>query len=112
MGRQGIDQVAEQQTVIHLDESLVRAERIGYRKLGKGIDNDGGGSLIAIKKTGKISAFGTSAAEEQLVGEQLLFAIKDRLSSEKDVLQFRVRHGSSLRFLMDFQLGLKVTSKS
>ena len=92
----GCDQVAEQQALVDLDEGLVIAERIGEREFGECIRDDGCRRLIAVDETGEITVFGASAAKKQLIREQLLAAVEDRLAAKENFRRVGVGHGCSL----------------
>ena len=87
------DQFAGKQALVDLDESLVGPQRTGHREFGKSIGNDRGGRLVAIDETGEIAGFCGVVAEQQLIGEQLLVAIENRLTTQKDFLLRVVWHG-------------------
>ena len=94
--RQRVDQIAEEQTLIDLDEPLVWPERVGHRKLGEGVRDDHRRCLVAIDKAGEVAILGLAAAEQKFVGEELLFAVENRLAAEENLLQNGVGHGIHL----------------
>ena len=81
VGRQQLGQIREQEVGVAVDEALVRPQRLVDAELAEGMGNHAGRRGQVVAYVGRI---GCAVAEQELIGKELLPAIKDRLAAEKN----------------------------
>ena len=89
--RQQLDHVAEQEIAVDVDETPVRSQRVSHRQLRSVGDHRRRGMHLV----GDIGGVVAAVAEQQLVGEQLLAAVENRLAAKKQVVVAIVAVGAN-----------------